>query len=77
MDIGKYMYQWVSIQVMRFGMKKISNYGGGFSMKCKKCTKAKSCQKCEQHLNWILKDLMNFMDQYSSEDKRPITQKEG
>ena len=45
-------------------------------MKCKKCTKAKSCQKREQHLNWILKDFMNFMDKYSSEDKRPITQKE-
>jgi hypothetical protein len=45
-------------------------------MKCKKCTKAKSCEKCEQHLNYILRDLMNFMDKYSSEDQRPIAQKE-
>ena len=49
---------------------------GVAEMKCKKCTKAKSCQKCEQHINWILKDLMNFMDKYSSEDQRTITKKE-
>ena len=46
-------------------------------MKCRKCSKNKSCEKCEQHINWILKDLMNFMDKYSSEDQRTTRAKIG